>query len=418
MIPWGDALIAYRNIGRNRLRTILTLLAVAFATSVLVFGVSLQLSSYDTSINASTRLLSGHLQIQREGYLKKPQIRSVLQNASDLQSQVAQSDLVTQSSLRAMSFGLVSSKERSYGVQIFGMQADREGKISSIPGVIREGRYLRDADVAEAIIGRYLARNLRIGIGDELTFLAQGRDGSLAAGVVEVVGIYESGTNELDRSSIQLPLAYFQNAFSMPGEAHALVVLLDSLSHLDRGERALEQIVRNESQAKSEVPLDVLRWDELLPGLKQSIELDYTSGWLFFLSLVLVVTFTILNTFLMSVLERTREFGVLLALGMRPERISLMIILECAVLTVFGICAGMLLGSLVVTYFGAYGFRVPGAEELQKQWNLPAVIYPEVSLQSALRGPLIILTTGILASLYPALRVFYLIPREAIHGRS
>jgi ABC-type lipoprotein release transport system permease subunit len=283
--------------------------------------------------------------------------------------------------------------------------------VSSIPGVIRHGRYLSESGAGEAVIGSLMAVNLKINPGDELTFLAQGIDGSLAAEVVEVVGIFSSGSNEIDRSIVQLPLQFFQSAFAMNDQAHTLVIKLVKLAELSKTEKRIEALL-----STSRPQLVALRWDELVPGLKQAIELDVSSGWLFYISLILVVTFTILNTFLMSVLERTKEFGIMLSLGAKPSWISYLILLECTLLTLLGILAGILLGALVVLYFGKHGFSIPGSEELMKLWNLPAALYPKVTFSALIRGPLVILLAGVAAALYPALRVLALRPTEALRS--
>lgn len=412
MLARSDIAIAWRNIGRNKMRSVLTLLAVSFATTVLIFTTSLQLSSYATAIRASTALLSGHLQIQSAGYQNQPRLRSSIAGVGTIDSAISLLEGIQHYSLRAEAFILISSDERSYGAQLFGVQPDRETSLSSLPALVRSGRYLSAEDDAAVVLGKHLARNLRVGIGDEITFIAQAHDGSLAAGVLTVVGVFSSGTNELDRHILYVPLSYFQSAFAMPDQAHRVVLTVDSLSEVPGIESEVVDMIQ--ALPRTDKSLEVLPWEELLPGLKQSIDLDFSTGWLFFLSLVLVVMFTIVNTFLMSVLERTREFGILLCLGMKPERISLLILLECSLLTVLGVSSGMLLGTLVVEYFGTVGFSIPGAEELNKTWNLPATIYPKISLQSLLQGPLIIVLTGIFASVYPALRIFALSPIEAV----
>ena len=403
--------IAWRNIWRSKTRSVLTFLAVAFCTMVLVFFIALQLSSYDTSINATVRVFYGHLQIQREGYLAEPSMRKALKEVDAVLERIENLPGVAAVGARGTAFALVSSEQRSYGTQIIGVDPRREPQLSTISGVIRQGAYFSSDSAQEAVLGKSLARNLHVEIGDELTLLGQGWDGSLAASVINVVGIFESGSNDIDRSMIHVPLKTFQEIFSMPGQAHSIVIAAESLDIVEKLQKSIAGEISNFDSSV------VLSWEDIVPGLKESIELDMASGWLFYFSLVIIVGFSILNTFWMSVLERTREFGIMLALGTKPGRISLMILIECLLLTLIGIILGVIFGGIIVMYFGHYGFSVPGSEEIMKMWNVPAVIYPRITLASISIGPLILISIALLATIYPAIKVFDLNPIEAINDR-
>ena len=144
------------------------------------------------------------------------------------------------------------------------------------------------------------------------------------------------------------------------------------------------------------------------------IELDYSSGWFMYLVLVAVITFSILNTFLMSVLERTREFGIMLALGYKPFNIGKLVMLEAFILTVFALIIGTLLGLAINTYFAVYGLTFEGMDEIASMYNMPSTIYPQISIESTLIGPLVIFVFTILSALYPAMKIRKLQPVEAM----
>jgi ABC-type lipoprotein release transport system permease subunit len=158
----------------------------------------------------------------------------------------------------------------------------------------------------------------------------------------------------------------------------------------------------------------VLDWNELIPGLRQSIEMDLISGLIFYLLLVLVVAFSILNTFLMAIFERTREFGVLMALGTTPGRLTKVLLIESMTMTLLGIVGGIMIGSLITLYFQTYGFDISGASELLNQFGISGRIYPKLTWLSAISGPLAVLVITFLAALYPAIKVRKLQPVEAM----
>jgi ABC-type antimicrobial peptide transport system permease subunit len=162
--------------------------------------------------------------------------------------------------------------------------------------------------------------------------------------------------------------------------------------------------------------LVVLDWDRLIPGLKQVIEADWTIDWFIYIALILVVTLSILNTFIMSVLERTREFGIMLALGATPLRIGTLVFAETALLALIGLGIGIGIGFGTAAYLSVHGFTYPGLEEFMGQYGLPALIYPQLSARAILIGPAVILGFILVAALYPALRIRKLQPVEAIHA--
>lgn len=404
--------LAWRNLWRHTRRTWLTASAIAFVTVLMVFLITLQLGSYDLMIDSSLRIFTSQMQVQRTGYQDKPQIRTVVPDAAALAERLRRDPALAGIAVgvRAKGFALASSTTRSYGVQVVGVEPRHEPQVSTLPGLIQSGRFLAEARAQEAVLGSTLAKNLKAKVGDELTLLGSAMDGSVAATILPVVGIFESGWRDLDRVLVEVPLLTFQEVFGMGEAAHSVALLAPDLRQLP----ALRQAVMRLLPADQE--LAVLDWEQLVPGLKQLIEADWTTGWFTYLALIVVVTFSILNTFIMSVLERTREFGIMLALGATPLRIGMLVFIETAMLAIIGLGIGVALGLLVAGYFSVYGFTYPGLEELMGQYGLPGLIYPKLSLTSVLLGPAVILLFTLLASLYPALRIRRLEAVEAIHA--
>ena len=155
--------------------------------------IALQFSSYETSINASISVFSGHLQVQPEGYNETPRIRDVIKSPGIIRTRFSSLPGVKGASMRAFGFALCSSEDRSYGVQIVGVDTNNEKYVSSIPGLVKQGKYFSTENSYEGLVGKALAENLRVKVGSELNSLGQARDGSVAATIVSIIGIYESG---------------------------------------------------------------------------------------------------------------------------------------------------------------------------------------------------------------------------------
>jgi putative ABC transport system permease protein len=412
-----DTRMAWRNIWRNPRRTLLTILAVAFACVLLVFMLSFQFGSYATMINASVKIHTGQLQVQAQGYQANHDMRRVIADPQPVEDALKAIPAVQAYAPRARSFALVSSQARTYGVLVEGVDPAAEARVSTLKEIIRRGTYLDggppDTGRPDALIGHLLARNLKVAPGDELTVLGQGLDGSIAATVVRVRGIYNSGMDDFDRSAIQIPLAAFQDIFSMGKAVHEIVVMGRHLSDAPAIKAALAGPL---GRLDADPPLVVLDWEELMPGLRQAINMDLVSGSVFYLILVMVVAFSILNTFLMAILERTYEFGILMAMGTKPGRLTRLVLTESAGMTLVGVASGMLLGCLVTWYFMRHGIHL-GSSEISRQFGLPATLYPQLSLLSATAGPLVVLVVTLLAALYPAFKLRRLQPVEAMRQR-
>ena len=402
--------MAWRNLWRHKRRTWLTATAMIFSNVLLVFMISLQFGSYDMMINNTLQSFSGHFQIQKDGYNDNPKLRLSIESIQPLATELRRTMPEARVAARAAAFALASSEQRSFGVQVIGVQPDFEPGVSTIPGLVKQGSFLQDPNAAEIVIGAVMARNLKVGIGDEITLLGSGRDGSFAAGVLTVTGIYASGIQEMDRSFAEIPLGYFQEMFAMGDQGNSIAVAVESLDHV------APELINAQQAISGRDGLLVIDWNDLHPGLKQAIQADLSSAWFMYGVLIILVAFSVLNTQLMSVLERTREFGVITALGIKPRQLASLVMLETTLMALIGLSIGVFLGWLVALYFNVVGFSYPGMEEVAARFNLPGKMYPSVTVFSMMLGPFVVFLFCLLASIYPATRLYRLQPVDAMRA--
>lgn len=406
--------LAWRNLWRHSRRTWLTVGAMIFCNALLVFLVSTQQGSYQSMIENSLELFTGQLQVQQKDYLDEPKARNSIPGATKLAQRLRDSLGANTEyapltvATRASAFALASSEMRSFGLLISGVEPDREKGVSTLPGQIKEGRYLEDINAAEIVIGKVLARNLKVTVGDEITLLGSGRDGSFAAGFATVAGIFSSGVTDIDRNMAQMPLAYFQSVFSMGDHAHSIVISSEQLSD------AKDLHKQTAAFLKQQPDLAARDWDSLLPGLNQAILSDMVSAAFIYLILAILVAFSVLNTQLMSVLERTREFGILTSLGVRPSQLGGLIMLETLFMAIIGLVLGIAIGAIFSIWLSNVGMAFEGMDEMASKFNMSPRIYPTVTLLSITIGPVVVFIGCMLASIYPALRLFKLEPVEAM----
>lgn len=406
-----DYKMAWRNIWRHPRRTLLTISAVAFASAMLIFMVSMQVGVYETMIDSTVKMSTGHLQVQAADYLEKREMRLVVPDPAAIGEILDRAPGVEAYTYRATAFSMIASGERTVGAIVVGVDPEREARVSTLETIVTQGSYLSEGDVDGALVGELLARNLKVGLGDELTVMGQGRDGSVAATLLTVKGIYKSGLAEFDRSSIQIALKTFQDVYSMRGAVHEVVAIGESLEVLPTMKQSVEAGVRDMSPEK---PLVVLDWRDLAPGLYEAIWMGIVSRMIFYLILVTVVASSISSTFLMAFLERTKEFGVMMAVGTSPRRLTKVLLLESVNITLVGIAAGIVLGASVTLYFQAHGIDFTSSEEILSQFGISGRIYPRLSPISISAGPALVFVITSLAALYPALKIRGLRPVEAL----
>jgi putative ABC transport system permease protein len=399
--------MAWRNLWRQPIRTGLSLLSIAFASALLVFMLSFQLGVYDAMKANALRIFDGFAQIQPPDYSDDPDVRKVIDAPYQVADRATRLPGVTAAAPRASSYVILANGELSYGAAIQGVDPGREPRVSTLAATVQEGRYLRPEDADAVVMGDTLARNLNLKLGDRVTLLGSAMDGSVAADSLKLVGVFHTGMGDLDREMAETPLGRFQETFAMGDKANVIALVGPSLSALDAALPALRGIARTDG-------LTVENWGALQPGLKQAITLDFSTAMLWYVSLVVVVVFIILNTLLMSVLERTREFGVLLAIGMRSDLIGRMLWIELVFLSILGDAIGIAIGGGVALWFESHGIVFGGLEGLMAQWGLPGRLYPSLSLASALAGPLVIVVSVAIAGIFPYRRSRRLEPVAAM----
>lgn len=398
--------IAWRNLWRNRRRTWLSAGGIGFAVWMLVLSLSMQDGSFEIMIDNGSRLLLGHVQIQHPDYGDDPRVEHTISASSTEVAALRALPGVIAVAPRLQAFALISSGERSFGAQVLGIDPAVEAGWSSLPKMISSGRYL--SGPGEVVIGAILARNIGVGVGDEVVMMGTAAQGGVAAAVAEVVGLFETGQSELDRGIVQLSIEDFRAGWEIAeGEVHTLLLIAGSVADS-------EVLAR---QLQGQVDGAVLDWRELMPEAEQTIEMKAIGAYFFFALIACIVTFSVVNTFMMTIFERTREFGMLLALGMKPQAVMLQLQLEALWLSLLGISTGLLLAAIVILPLMNVGMPLPeDAGEMLKRYNMPDRMYPVFSTTAAWVAALIMLVGAQLAALIPGLRILKLRPVEALRA--
>jgi putative ABC transport system permease protein len=320
---------------------------------------------------------------------------------------------INQATARLQTFALVSVDEQSAGALVMGVDVVNEKQMSTLPNSVFSGRYLSEQQglVPEVYMGRFLARNLGADLGDDVVVLGSQKDGAVAALVLRLVGVFDSGQTELDRSLLQIPIEVFREEFGLGDDAHILAFNIEDINQVDS--------IAEQLRIGLDENLRVYTWQDLMPELQQTIDMKQSGMILFFGLLVLMVTFSIVNTYIMTVAERTPEFGMLLAIGMKPWSIIGMLVFEALFVGLLGVALGVIISGALVAVLSHVGIPLPAeVADLMRAYHMPDRLYPGWSWSAAFHAGWIILLSTQLAAFLSTLKIRKLVPIEAMFRRA
>ncbi len=400
--------LSWRNLWRNKKRTLIAAASVFFAVLTAVMMRSAQLGTYDYLINSTARMFTGHLQLQEKDYWEKRSLDNSFTISPKAVQQVISLPEVSSISPRLEAFALISHGEKTRVGEVIGIDPKQEAAQSGLDHRVISGRYLSTHEQG-VLLGKDLAHLLHVQVGDSVVLYGQGYHGQIAAARLPVVGILNLPFPDLNKTLTYLPLSTAQEVFLTGNRLTSLTIVLKSNHQLPAVARWLKEQF-GEQYA-------VMTWEEMMPELKQSIQLDNVSGQIMLLILYMVIAFGVFGTVVMMTTERTREFGVLISVGMKRIRLMVVTLLETIFLSFLGALTGAVFSFPMVWYLSDHPIRFSG--EIAKTYEAfgvePIFAFttdPTIVLNQALVVLLIALGTAI----YPILFVHRLEPVKALHG--
>lgn len=399
--------LAWRNLLRNKARTWLTAGGIGFSVLLVSFAMSMQSGSYEIMIESATRYFSGHGQVSDASYIDQPRFERTVSGAAALQAELETIEGLAVMP-RVQAFAVVSMGEKSLGGMVMGVDFAVETQFLDIYDNVVEGQIPSASD--EALIGSSLARNLGARVGDELIVLGSGKQGAVAAAIFIIAGIVETGQVELDRTLVFASINGVAEAFYLQDEAHMLLLMVEDLSQLSA--------IGAQIETKLTGSLTLQTWQQLMPMIEQSIELDRAGAQLFYSLLLILVVFAVVNTFVMVLFERTREFGLFMALGMRPWQVIGQVQFEALLLSLLGVTLGLALAMPLINYLSAVGIPLAqmAGEEAVRQMQMGSFdrLFPKATLTSLLTAPMVMIVGTQLAALVSTVRVRGIHPVAAL----
>ncbi len=392
--------LSFRSLSRNPRRTLITTASIGIGLVLALFFVSIGTGVYAKAARAATRTQAGNLAVQHPLYLQDPSPQHTVLIAPVRAAAASFSEVEV---IKPILFGqaVVATGAGSQGVGMMGVDPAAEALTSPVAQKVIKGRYLQEGDTKGLMMGVALARQLKVEPGKKVVLTTSDLKGELVSELLRVTGIFQTGSDEADAFLIQVPLPIARTALGLPdGSAHQVgMVLTDPSTQADVFARLKDRVT---TPTTSLVP-----WQVLIPQVAEWIELDHRINLVQRGFILFLVSFTILNTILMSVLERTREFAVLLALGTSPRLLRAQILMESVLLALLGTAVGMALGVPLCLWLEWEGFDaspwLPDGITIGG-FFLDPIIKGDLTVPDLLFHAAVVLITTVIIGLYPMMR--------------
>ncbi len=397
--------IAFRNIFRQKRRSILTALSMFGGFFLACFFIGYSDGAYNQIISMFTRNNLGHIQIHEKSYLDKPSLYKTVDDYKVLYKKLSEIEGVESYSPRIYSAGIASVGKKSSGVKITGLDLKKEIRTTNFDKKVFSGNLFSSPTANEVIVGEGLAKVLKASPGEDLIVVSQGADGSIANDSYRIIGLLRSGNELEDRMTIYIPLETAQELLVLKGRIHEIAVTVKSLGSVQDMNGVIKEKINSDK-------LSVVPWQVFAKSFYDAMQADVAGMWVMLLIIMFVVAVGVLNTVLMSVLERRREYGVLKAMGTKPRDIIKLILLEINILALLCIILGSIAGLAINYIFSKHGITLP--EPITYGGMKFHQMTSEINLRSFIIPAFIVVLSATFVGFFPALKAARTDPSKAM----
>ena len=408
--------LAWRNLWRNPRRTLIAMSAIGFGYAMLLFVACLMAGLRQQMIESGTALVVSDIQVHAPPYYPNRPIHQTLggqkgTNVSALVATITADPRVYAASPRVYGYGLASAADQSAGAEILGVVPNQEQKVTVLQTRMVKGSYLTERMPKGIVVGDKFATTIGVGVGSEIILLTQAADGSMGNDLYTIVGIFHTGLDTVDGGLVLMSLSSLQELLRLPPvRIHEVGIKLHDITEATTTAAALG------IQLSKILPVRVRAWPELVPELADYVQFNRSVTFILFFIFFLLAVIGIVNTMLMAVIERTRELGMLMAVGMRPVQVVGLILAEAAGLAAASLVLGGAIGVPVLWYLQVHGLDLGGAID---EFSLAGVVvgrhwYGRQDFFAYSQAALGLAVTALASALYPALRAARFRPTEAL----
>ena len=398
--------IAWRNVWRNKARSIIVILSIAVGLTAGIFYTAFSFGMINDHLKRSINEYLSHIQIHHPDFDKTQQGNNMIEGGEEILSEVSTDERVKASTGRTLVGGMVSSANSGSGAVIFGIMPQHENEVTSLKDKVIEGDYFEGIKRNPVLIGKKLAEKLKVNVRNKIVLTFQDANGDITAGAFRVVGIYKSINASYEEMNVYVRMEDLNRLKGNEDKAmNEIAILLNSNDDLDQMHTVVKNIAPNQK---------VETWKELSSELEYMVSMFKQYMYIFIGIILLALIFGIVNTMLMAVLERTRELGMLMSIGLNKVRIFFMIVLETVFLSLVGGPMGIAISAALVAYFGNVGVDLSMFSTAFEQLGYSSIIYPEIEPSYYIEIGLMAVGAAVFAAIYPARKALQLNPSEAV----
>ncbi|MEX0685823.1 MAG: FtsX-like permease family protein [Balneolales bacterium] len=401
--------ISWRNIWRSPGRSGVLLAATVAGLWAGVFTAAITNGFLEQRFERLIETEISHMQIHHPEYLIEREPHMTISQAGEIIEQLRQNENICAFTPRTLVDGMIQSPVTTSGVQIRGIDPDREEQTTNIRRMIVEGEYLDTDTRNPLLIGRKLAEKLNVDIGMRVVLTFQDTENELISSSFNIVGLFKAISTAEEESKVFTPASVLSEYLADEPVYHELAILMQ--------DEAMSDSLA--AELKRDFPhLETLTWEEISPELRYLEEVGSVSSYVFLIIILLALAFGILNTMLMAIFERSRELGMLMAIGMNKTKVFTMITLESVMLTLTGAVVGIILALATISYLGDEGLNLEavGGAALEEV-GYDTVVFPILETGSVLMITLLVIITALLSAVYPAIKALRLKPAEAVRDQ-
>lgn len=398
--------IAFRNIFRHKRRSILTGLMMAGGFTLFSLSFGFVDGGYDAIIDMFTHDRTGHIQIHKVGYLDKPSLYNRINNVESIGRAIESADDVQAWAPRVYGPALAFAGQKTTGLMIMGLDPKREPMVTRLPNKVTEGSFLsNDMHAYEIILPSMAAHILKVGVGDEVALISQGADGSIANALFTVCGLINTSTGTYDEATAYTHIGTAREFYVLGQSAHEFAVVLGHHKMARKTAAQLNSILRGKG-------VEAAPWQVVERQFYLAMKADLKGNWITLSVFTVIIAVGVLNTILMVILERTREYGVLKAIGTKPTQIFKLIVLETMLLAGLSVIAGTAGGLAANAYFAVHGITYP--EPIEWGGMVIESMNARITARTIWIPTVVILSTALVVSIWPALRAARTTPVKAL----
>lgn len=398
-------IIAWRNIWRNKVRSLVVILSIAVGLWAGIFMMAFSWGMYQGHIKEAIRYELSHLQVHNPDFLHDKDVKDSIRDAKSVYEMIRQFPQVDKVVMRTRGTGMILSPNNSFGIMVSGIDPVAENDITDLASTVIDGNYMDDEGAKQILVSKKLADKLKARVKSKLVIMIQGVDGELVSGAFRVSGIFRTRNVTFDEGNVFIRRSDFNKLVGSRDDCNEIAVLLKQESSLGSVQTKLQ----------SAFPaLSVQNWRELSPELNLIVGSFNQYMYIFIGIILLALMFGIVNTMLMAVLERQRELGMLMAIGMNRLRLFLMIMVETIFLALIGGPLGILLSHLTVSWLSQRGINLAFFSEGLSYYGFSSQVYPDIEPDRYISVMVMTLVVAVISAIYPSYKALRLNPSEAI----